>query len=109
MRTYVKATNWPSRSEAKAAVRANSTKGSRVASKRTYDARMLKATERKIEELKERAERFAARVRCSDALAVVDAERDAATRRIGQTTDTFKHEDTDRYWGNPVEIKPASR
>lgn len=104
MSTNVRATNWPTRSDAAANMPAKSRKGEQKASRRTYDARMLKATENKIEALLQRAERFAARVRCNEALAAVDAERSKLPTSGRATADTFKHENTDRYWGNPVKI-----
>lgn len=62
MKTNVKATNWPTRAEARHNMPRESRKGKNIASKRTYEARRIAAVQRSMDTLLERAQRHFARV-----------------------------------------------
>lgn len=67
MLTNVKATNWPTRDEARLNTPRASRKGHKVASRRTYETRRVAAVAKSMDALLERAQKHFARAAAIDA------------------------------------------
>ncbi len=88
MPTGVNATNWPTRDKARDTIPRESTKGHNVASRRTYEARNRKATERSMDKLLERATRKFSRIDQTHANVVHMDAHDRASDKIADALHT---------------------
>lgn len=87
MKTNVRATNWPKRTDAAHNMPRESRKGENVASPRKREARLLSAAERSIAELLERAQRKFSRI---DQAHVDTARMNAADRASDKIVDALQ-------------------